>query len=475
VVAVARPTSDSVINFEVWIPPAEHWNQNLLGVGNGAYVGAIDYRYMARALNRGFATASTDTGHTGPDLTFAAVHPEKIVDWGYRSIHVMTESAKLIVRDYSGRFPRHSYFEGCSTGGEQALSEAQRFPLDYDGVLAGDPGNDRVHLNVGFLWAFAATHDANGSTILPTSKLPLINKAALAACDAFDGIRDGIISEPQSCHFDPGVLLCRGKENDTCLTPAQVEAANKVYAGPRNPRTGEQTIAGYSPGSESPVADEYFAGWKTYITDPKEPMRLDFWKYWVFNDPAWDWRTFDYDRDVAYADAKLAAVNASSPDLSAFVARGGKILMYSGWADPTGPPMDAVNYYERVAKVIGGREKTESFFRLFMVPGMAHCAGGPGPNFFGNVIAPPQITIDTEHDVISALAQWVEKGVAPNQIIATHLTKDTIDRTRPICPYPKVARWNGSGSSDDARNFTCVEIRNATSKRQVRKGPISPE
>jgi len=167
VVAVARPTSDSAINFEVWIPPAEHWNHNFLGVGNGGYMGAIDYRYMARALNRGFATASTDTGHTDEDLRFAAGHPEKIVDWGYRSIHVMTELAKLIVRDYSGRFPRHSYFEGCSTGGEQALSEAQRFPADYDGVLAGDPGNDRVHLNVGFLWAFAATHDTNGNTILP--------------------------------------------------------------------------------------------------------------------------------------------------------------------------------------------------------------------------------------------------------------------------------------------------------------------
>jgi feruloyl esterase len=202
-------------------------------------------------------------------------------------------------------------------------------------------------------------------------------------------------------------------------------------------------------------------------------MRLGFWQHWVFNDAAWDWRTFDYDRDVAYADAKLAAVNASNPDLSAFKACGGKILMYSGWADPIGPPMDAVNYYEHVEKVMDGREKTQSFFRLFMVPGMAHCRGGPGPNIFGNVIAPLQITIDTEHDVISALVQWVEKGLAPDHIIATHLTRDTIDRTRPICPYPKVARWNGSGSSDDGRNFTCVEIRNTTSNHQVRKRAIS--
>jgi len=475
VVAVATPTSDSIINFEVWIPPAEHWNHNFVGVGNGGYMGAVSYGALTNALHRGFAAASTDTGHSGEDLKFAAGHPEKTVDWGYRSVHIMTESAKLIIRNYAGLFPQHSYFGGCSTGGEQALSEAQRFPEDYDGVVAGDPGNDRVHLNAGFLWAFAATHDTNGNAILPTSKLPLVNKAALAACDGLDGIKDGIISEPETCHFDPGVLLCKDAENDQCLTTAQIEAVRKVYAGPRNPRTGEQIIAGYSPGSESPVGDDLDGGWKTYITDRKEPMRLGFWQHWVFNDAAWDWRTFDYDRDVAYADAKLAAVNASNPDLSRFRARGGKILMYSGWADPIGPPMDAVNYYKRVENVMGGREETESFFRLFMVPGMSHCRGGPGPNNFGGLstITSPQISTDPEHDVLSALVQWIEKDSAPNHIIATHLTNGTIDRTRPLCPYPKIAHWNGSGSSDHAKNFTCVELRNATSNRQVKKRAVS--
>lgn len=470
VVAVARPTSDSVINFEVWIPPVAQWNHNFLGRGNGGYMGAISYGALANALQRGFATASTDTGHTGEDLKFAAGHPEKIVDWGYRSIHIMTESAKLIIRGYSGLFPQHSYFGGCSTGGEQALSEAQRFPADYDGVLAGDPGNDRVHLNVGFLWAFAATHDANGKTILPTSKLPLINKAAVAACDGLDGIKDGIISEPQACRFDPGVLLCKSADNDQCLTAAQVEAVKKVYAGPRNPRTGEQIIAGYSPGSESALGDEYEGGWKTYITDRNEPMRLEFWKYWVFNDAAWDWRTFDYDRDLTRADKELAAVNASDPNLGAFKARGAKILMYSGWADPVGPPMDAVNYYRRVEEVMGGRKKTESFFRLFMVPGMAHCRGGPGPNSFGGLstIASLQNKIDPEHDVLSSLVQWVENGLAPDHIVATHWTNDTIDRTRPICPYPKVARWNGAGSSDDAKNFTCEEMASTSSNHPAK-------
>ncbi len=457
VVAMAKPSSDSVINFEVWIPTSERWNQDFLGVGNGGYNGAIHYEEMADALNRGFATASTDTGHSGSDLAFASGHPEKIIDWGYRAIHIMSESAKLIISDYSGVFPRHSYFMGCSTGGHQALSEVQRFPADYDGVVAGDPGNDRVHLNVGFLWAFAATHDAKGNAILPSSKLPLLGKTAVATCDAADGIKDGVVSEPETCQFDPGVLLCNDKEDDQCLTAAQVAAVRKVYAGPHNPRTGEQIIAGYSPGSESPEGDVWAHGWRTYITDRREPMRLDFWKYWVFNDPKWDWRNFDYDHDVAYADGKLAAVNASSPDLSAFRAHGGKIVMYSGWADPVGPPMDAVNYYKRVEKAAGGRQQTESFFRLFMVPGMAHCGGGPGPSFFGG-FGPqprPQIKTDPEHDVLSALVQWVEKSVAPDQIVAAHMTNDKIDRTHPLCPYPKVARWKSIGSSDDARNFTC--------------------
>ena len=458
IVAVAKPTSDSVINFEVWIPTSERWNRNFLGVGNGGYNGAIYYEEMADALNRGFATASTDTGHTGSDLAFAYGHPEKITDWGYRAIHIMSESAKLIIRDYAGALPKHSYFMGCSTGGHQALSEVQRFPGDYDGVVAGDPGNDRVHLNIGFLWAFGATHDANGNAILPSSKLSLLNKAALEACDTADGVKDGVISDPETCQFDPAALLCKDKENDECLTAAQVAAVKKVYSGPRNPRTGEQIIAGYSPGSESPEGDTWAHGWETYVIDRKEPMRLDFWKYWVFNDANWDWRKFDYDHDVSYADRKVAAVNASSPDLSAFMARGGKIIMYSGWADPVGPPLDAINYYKQVEAVIGGRQKTQTFFRLFMVPGMAHCGGGPGPNFFGGfgpVASPPEIKREPEHDVMSALVQWVDRGVAPDQIVAAHVTGSNIDRTRPVCAYPKVARWNGIGSSDEAKNFIC--------------------
>ena len=455
VIGVARPTSDSIINFEVWMPPAKAWNGKFLGVGNGAYYGSLSYGAMTDALRRGYATASTDTGHTGGGMKFVAGQPEKMIDWGYRAIHVTAQVAKLIVRDYYGNFPLHSYFRGCSTGGEQALSEAQRFPDDYDGLLVGDPGNDRTHLNAGFLWDFEATHK-DGASILPENKLPVVNRAAVAVCDALDGVKDGIIADPAKCNFDPAILLCRGADTDNCLTAAQIDAVKKIYAGPRNPRTGKQIIPGYEPGSEDPGDPD--GGWKAYITGLSEPKRLDFWRYWVFNDPNWNWRTFDFDRDMAYADKKLAAVNASSPDLSAFKSRGGRILMYDGWADPVGPPLDTVNYYENVTRAMGGPDKTTDFFRLFMAPGMAHCDSGPGPVPFGGAFMSDHrsISIDPEQDMLNALDRWVEHGSAPDHIVASHVSNGVVNRTGLLCPYPKVAKWNGTGSTDDAASFTCT-------------------
>src|SRR5579875_1185075 len=411
VIGVARPTSDSVINFEVWLPVAQAWKGKFLGAGNGGYFGSISYGALADALRRGYAAASTDTGHKGDDVKFAVGHPEKIIDWAYRGLHVTTAAAKLIIRDYYGRFPRYAYFRGCSTGGEQGLNEAQRFPSDYDGIVAGDPGNNRTHLNTGFLWAYEASHK-NGASILPVDKLKLINKAAIAACDALDGIKDGIISDPRLCHFDPGTLQCHGANYSHCLSAEQVEAVRKIYEGARNPRTGEQIIPGYEPGSEFP-ANSQFGGWNTVFAGGSQPPRLDLWKYWVFDDPNWSWRTFDFDRDLAYADRKMAVLNAMSTNLAAFKARGGKIVMYSGWADPIGPPQDAINYYEAVTQTMGGPDKTVSFFRLFMVPGMSHCGGGPGPSPFGGAYGnnPASVKSSPENDWLDALDRWVERGI----------------------------------------------------------------
>ena len=456
--ATARPTSDSDIRFEVWIPPSDAWNGKFQGVGNGGYSGAISYAAMATALRRGYATASTDTGHTGDDMKFGQGHPERIIDWAWRSIHVMTDAAKVIVRDHGGKLPDRSYFNGCSSGGHEALSEAQRFPEDYDGIIAGDPANNRIRQTFAFLWSWTATHTMDGQPILPAAKLPLITKAAIEACDGNDGLKDGIIDDPRRCHFDPVKLLCRngssglaGSDDATCLTQAQVDAVKKVYDGVKSPHTGEQIFAGWPRGSEG-FGDSPIQSWRQYVMDPAEPMRVGFFRYFLFHDPNWDWRTIDWDRDLAYADQKLPFMQAVERDLTLFKKHGGKLLMYTGWADPVVPPQDTAAYYDGVVKTMGGIEKTREFFRFFAAPGMGHCGGGPGPNQF---------------DTLAALEQWVEKGAAPDKLIASHITNGKVDRTRPLCLYPLVARWKGVGSTDEAANFSCVTAEPPSAPRRT--------
>jgi Tannase and feruloyl esterase len=430
VTAVARPVPDSEIKIEVWLPPAQRWNGKLIGTGNGGYSGSMSFGDMESGLRQGYAVAGSDTGHQGGELKFGLGHPEKIRDWGDRAVHVMAETARLIVRSYYGRFAAHAYFTGCSTGGHQALTEAQRYPADYDGIVAGDPGNNRVRLNIGFLWSWLAVHKG---AEFPASKLPLITAAAIAACDSLDGVKDGLIADPRACPFDPAALLCKGADDGKCLTEPQAAAVRAVYAGAHNPRTGERLFAGWPRGSES--------GWGGYFVGQREPARLDFWRYWVFHDPAWDFRSFDFDRDAAYADEKMSILVANNPDLGAFARRNGKLLLYHGLADPVAPPEDTIRYFEDVAHAMGGPEKTAGFIRLFLAPGMGHCRGGPGPDTF---------------DALGALDKWVTEGAAPDRIIASHAKDGAVDRTRPLCPYPLVARWNGSGSIDDAAAFTCA-------------------
>lgn len=435
VMAVARPVADSEIHLEVWLPAADAWNGKFLGTGNGGYSGALGYADMESALRKGYATAGSDTGHAGGDLRFAVGHPEKIEDWGWRAVHVMTGTAKLVVRSYYGRLAAQSYFTGCSTGGHQALTEAQRFPDDYDGIVAGAPGNNRVRLNIGFLWSWLALHKENADP-LPPGKMRLLQEAAVAACDALDGVKDGVIDDPRACHFDPGTLLCKGPENGSCLTASQVAAVRLIYDGARNPRTGERIFSGWARGSET--------GWPAYFVGQPEPARLDFWRDWVFHDPNWDARTFDFDRDVAFAEAQMASLTAASPDLAGFQKRKGKLVMYNGTADPVVPPGDGIHYYESVQHAMGGQQETGTFFRYFLVPGMGHCGGGPGPNTF---------------DALAALDRWVTEGAAPDRILATHSTAGAVDRTRPLCPYPQVARWNRSGNLADAASYSCAAPR----------------
>jgi feruloyl esterase len=440
--AVARPTPDSEIHLEIWMPAQAAWNGKFLGTGNGGYSGALSYPDMAKALTEGYATAGHDTGHTGSDLRFALGHPEKLADYAFRAVHVMTTTAKLIVREHLGRFADKMYFSGCSAGGHQALSEVQRYPDDYDGVIAGAPANSRLGQTFGFLWSWMALHDSTGAPLLKPEELKMVTQAAVKACDANDGLSDGLIEDPRRCQFDPAALAC-DKENSAsraCLTQPQVEAIRKVYAGVKNPRTGEQIFAGWSKGSESFGASA-IQSWGMYLLDPPEPMRVDALRYFLFHDPSWDWRTIDWDRDVQYAQQQLSFLNANETNLAPFASRGGKLILYAGGADPVVPLADTVNYYDGVVKAMGGIEKTRAFARLFLAPGMGHCGGGPGPNRF---------------DAMPALEQWVAQGSPPAKLVASHQTAGKVDRTRPLCPYPEVARSRKSDSANQAADLVCV-------------------
>jgi feruloyl esterase len=433
VTATASPTPDSVVKFEVWLPAAK-WNGKFQGVGNGGWAGNISYGALGAALQHDFATASTDTGHEGRvvDAHFALGHPEKLEDFSERAVHLMTVQAKAIIVAYYGSAPTYSYWNGCSCGGRQALVEAQRYPHDYNGIAAGAPANYWVHLMVSELWPSTVAL-ASPTGYIPAEKHELLFNAALAACDTLDGVADHLINDPTRCHFDPEVLACKGADAPDCLTATQVEAARRMYAGPTNPRTGQQIFPGLEPGSE--------LGWRK--ADLGEPsIGGGYFQYVLFKNPQWTYRDFDYDRDVALADrTDPGHLNAITPDLKAFRDSGGKLLQYHGWADPAIHPRSSVNYYQSVVAAMGGKEKTEGFYRLFMLPGVGHCTGGLGPDTF---------------DKVGVLEQWVEHGIAPEKIIAAHRTKEVEDMTRPLCPYPQVAKWKGSGSTNDAANFVCV-------------------
>jgi len=431
VAATLKPTADSDIKIEVWMP-VSGWNEKFQAVGNGGWAGVISYGALGLAVGRGYASGSTDTGHTGANGVFAFGHPEKLVDYAYRSEHEMTVKAKAIIQAFYGSAPRLSYWNGCSTGGKQALTEAQRYPADFDGIIAGASANYMVHLQASSVWISQAVHKSPESAI-PAEKLPFIHKAVLEACDALDGVKDGLLEDPRRCHFDPAVLQCKGADDASCLTAPQVEAAKRIYSPVVNPRTKEEIFPPLEPGSES--------AWGLPLSRPPL-VAVDYFKYIVFKNPDYDYLTLNFDSDIALADKVDGGLNnAINPNLEPFFSHGGKLLMYHGWADQLIPPGNSVNYYMSVVKAAGGAAKTADRVRLFMVPGMNHCRGGEGPNDF---------------DVVGAMEQWVEQKNALDEMIASHSTKGQVDRTRPLCPYPYVAKYKGTGSIDEAANFACA-------------------
>jgi feruloyl esterase len=434
VAATLTPSADSDIKIEVWMP-ASGWNGKFEAVGNGGWAGTISYPAMAQALARGYATTSTDSGHSTPGGSFALGHPEKLIDYAYRSEHEMTVKAKAIVDAFYGNAPTRSYFNGCSTGGRQALTEATRYPNDFDGIIAGAAANPKTHLDTWRIWMGLQTLK-DPETRIPKEKYPAIHKAVLAACDAGDGLKDGLISDPTSCHFDPQVIACKQGDGADCLTPKQVQSVKTILGPFKSPSTGEVLFGSYQPGTE--------LAWGLLIGGPDPyDTALDQFRYMVFDDPKWDWRTFDVDRDLAKADQKLKGLlTAIDPKtLSAFFGHGGKLITYQGWSDQDISPMASINFYRGVKGALGDANATRSM-DLFMVPGMGHCGGGEGPNTF---------------DMMPSLEQWIEKGQAPARVEASHSANGKVDRTRPLCPYPQVARYTGTGSIDAAANFTCQQ------------------
>jgi feruloyl esterase len=441
VTATLTPSSDSDIKIELWLPAAD-WNGKFQAVGNGAFNGTIAYAAMTTALARGYATGSTDTGHAGGSAHFALGHPEKVIDFGWRAVHEMTVTSKKIIAAYYDAGPKFSYWNGCSAGGRQAMKEAQRFPADFDGIIAGAPGLDWTGRAAQAVRVVKALEETESSRLLQP-QTQLLHKAVVEACDALDGLKDGLIDDPTRCKFDPAVLQCKGADQAACLTTAQVETARLIYSAAVNPRT-KREIAGLAPGSELGWTQ---MGW----TASARATGLDQFRFIVFNDPGWTVQKFNFDSDIVRAEEKDGdTINALEPNLKPFIDRGGKLIQYHGWSDPQISPGNSTQYYARVLHALGGAARIQDAYRLFMAPGMAHCSGGEGPSSF---------------DMVSALEQWVERGKAPDRIIASHSTNGVVDRTRPLCPYPQVAVHRGTGSLDEAASFECQAVSHRTSIR----------
>ena len=426
--AVLRPSSDSEIEMEVWMP-AENWNGKFQAVGNGGWAGVISFPAMATALQEGYATASNDTGHKGGNALFAIGHPEKLVDFAHRAIHEMTVQSKALVNAYYSRPARLSYFNGCSTGGRQGLMSAQKYPEDFDAIVAGAPANYQTHLHA---WDLSVSVPVlkDPASVVPAAKLQLVTEKVVAACDAADGVRDGLLNDPRSCRFDVASLQCKAGDGADCLTAPQVAAVKRVYE-PARTSSGQYVFPGKMPGSES-----QWAGLLNGQQAPGVPVGSFQVAY---QNASWDPKTFEMDRDLKLVDEKVGAiVNAVNPDLSAFKKRGGKLIMYHGWNDTAISPGNAVDYYTSVQKRMGGKQ--DDFIRLFMAPGMNHCGGGVGPN---------------QVNWMAALERWRERGEAPDSIEALRVTNNRVDMTRPLCAYPEVAVYKGVGSTNDAGNFEC--------------------
>lgn len=432
IAATLKPSSDSNIKVEVWLPQSG-WNRKMLMVGNWGWGGSLMHAGMLTGLLDGYATASSDTGHNeaedGPGGKFALGHPEKMIDYAGRAYHLATVDAKTLIKAFYGQGPSRSYWIGCSLGGLEGLIEAKKYPNDFDGIVAGAPPNPLARFNSVQLWAsWLIAQDR--SRLIPKEKYTMIHDAVVKQCASPIGKQDNLVDEPDKCNFNPKQLQCKGADAPDCLTEPQVYLLQQTYAGPTNPRTKEVIFPGPALGSELDLF---------MFANGGEPMvPLDLFRY-VFQDANWDWKRIDWDKDVTTAIDKVGPLMHVDSDLKPFFDHGGKLLLYVGWADYHNP-QELIEYYKSVVKNSGGEQRKNSI-RLFTIPGMAHCAGGTGCDTFSKL------------DVIDA---WVDQGKAPERIVASKVTDGKVVRTRPLCAYPSVAKYKGSGDTSDAANFTCT-------------------
>jgi feruloyl esterase len=457
-----RPTNDSDIRFEVWLPAAS-WNHRYEQVGNGGLAGVINRFAMVVALGRGMATASTDDGHESDNAfsgRWAVDHPEKLIDYGYRAVHLTALAGKAIVQAYYGLRARHTYFTGCSDGGRESLMEAQRYPQDFEGYLVGAPGIDIPNNEVGHVHVWQRLHALGPDGQLTAAQLQALSARVLERCDAVDGLKDGQLRDPRECPFKATEAMCRGSSDGSCLTAAQAAAVQSIYDGARDPVTGEQLTPGDfgTMGTEAVTWPGMFLG-----TSSRDPLIVlaneGVVGTLLYGNPQLDMAMVDVAKASSYAKQKLAPViNSDSPDLRVARRLGRKILQFHGWADPNIRPQYSIEYFEAVQRFLGA--DTQGFYRLFLVPGMRHCAGGVGPTSLGGGISVPGLE-DPQRNWMSALERWVEEGVAPEEMVATEFEADrppspvTTKRTRPLCPYPQVAVYKGTGSPDSATSFRC--------------------
>jgi hypothetical protein len=445
-----KPSPDSDIKTEVWLP-ITGWDGRIRGIGNGGFAGELDYESMAAAVKEGGVAVATDTGHVGGGPAFALGHPEKVKDFGWRAIHDMTVQAKALAAAFYARPVDHAYFVACSDGGREALMEAQRFPADYDGILAGAPAYNWTAL-LSSSAVDASRMESSAAAYLPPQKLPAITAAVNASCDAKDGLSDGILNDPRQCGFDPATMACKGAETDSCLMPEQVKSLKEIYAA-KKLKSGQTVFPGYSPGAEAASGS-----WATWLLGHQTLMTFfstGYFSDFVHQQADWKLASFDFDKDYPLAlKTTAAALDATDTNLKPFTARGGRLVIYHGWNDSAIPALSSVAYYDGLVGKMG-QPAVDSSVRLYMVPGMLHCGGGPGATLFGQGGG---VRGDPQHDVLTALEHWVEAAKAPGDLIASKFVDDDwskgIGMTRPVCAYPKVVTYV-SGDPKSAASFTC--------------------